>query len=317
MNLPESFVDAICSEIEGYPLSRIAETVKNVSDNYRGMKGYVSGEDEVKAYVAYRMPATFASLYYVLNKVARKIPHFKPVTLLDVGAGPATSVWASSVLFDSLTEFRLYEHEINMIQAGMRMLDFLGRDVSVEWNREDVTKDVAFYRSDIVVSSYLLNEIDEDKRESIVRRLWESTKDVLVIIEPGSKAGFGIIEECRKLLIESGGNVIGPCTHTGSCPMPKEEWCHFAARVNRPDFLRYAKGGTLPYEDEKFSYICMSKIAYECEKKDGVIVFPPRLRKGHVVLDVCTRNGIETRTYSRKDKEYYKEARKLDLGDEI
>jgi beta-phosphoglucomutase-like phosphatase (HAD superfamily) len=62
MNLPERLVDAIRREIEGYPLSEIAETARNVSNNYRGMKGFVSGEDEAKAYVAYRMPATFASL---------------------------------------------------------------------------------------------------------------------------------------------------------------------------------------------------------------------------------------------------------------
>ncbi|HOA30714.1 MAG TPA: small ribosomal subunit Rsm22 family protein [Clostridia bacterium] len=316
MNLPERLVDAIRREIEGYPLSEIAETARNVSNNYRGMKGFVSGEDEAKAYVAYRMPATFASLYYVFNKIVSKMPHFKPETLLDVGAGPATSVWASSLLFDSLTDFKLFEHEGSMIQVGKRMLEFLDGKYNIEWHGEDITRDVDFDKSDIVVSSYMLNEIDKDKRESLIKRLWESTKGVLVLVEPGSRLGFGIIDELRSLLVESGGKIIGPCTHNDTCPMPEEEWCHFAQRVNRPDFLRYAKGGTLPYEDEKFSYICVSKIEFESER-EGVIVFPPKLRKGHVILDVCTKNGIEKRTYAKKEKEVYKAAKKLNLGDEI
>ena len=266
-------------------MSEIAETARNVSNNYRGMKGFVSGEDEVKAYVAYRMPATCIPIL-CFNKIVSKMPHFKPETLLDVGWA-LPRLYGRLSLFDSLTDFKLFEHEGSMIQVGKECLILDGK-YNIEWHGEDITRDVDFDKSDIVVSSYMLNEIDKDKRESLIKRLWESTKGVLVLVEPGSRLGFGIIDELRSLLVESGGKIIGPCTHNDTCPMPEEEWCHFAQRVNRPDFLRYAKGGTLPYEDEKFSYICVSKIEFESER-EGVIVFPPKLRKGHVILDVCTK----------------------------
>ena len=317
MNLPNRLLDAINDELYGHSFSKLSETAKAVSDNYRSMTGVVKGKDEVKAYVAYRMPGTFSALHHVFDKISKRMPDFKPESLLDVGAGPGTSLWASSLVFDTLRKFSLYEHEYDMILAGKRMLEYLNEEeeYDIHWNRADITKDTTLEKMDIVVASYVLNEIDKDKRQELVKKLWECTNHVLVLIEPGSKAGFSIIDECRNLLINSGGYVIAPCTHNNSCPMEKDDWCHFSARVNRSDFLRYAKGGTLPYEDEKFSYVCLSKREYICEA-EGVVVFPPKPRKGHIILDLCTKDGIVKKTFSKKDGEVYKKARDLSLGDD-
>jgi hypothetical protein len=48
------------------------------------------------AYAASRMPACYAAVQHVLGEVAQRMPPgWRPVTMLDFGAGPATAVWAA------------------------------------------------------------------------------------------------------------------------------------------------------------------------------------------------------------------------------
>ena len=93
------------------------------------------------------------------------------------------------------------------------------------------------------------------------------------------------------------------------------DWCHFAARLARSSTHRQAKGGTLGYEDEKFSYVIMSK--NENGFSGARILRHPIKNKGHVSLKLCTQEGLCERTISKKDKELYKKARKLEWGDSL
>ena len=47
------------------------------------------------------------------------------------------------------------------------------------------------------------------------------------------------------------------------------------------------------------------------------IIRRPDLRQGHVVLDLCTTEGLERRTVSRRDGAEYRKARKLGWGDTL
>ena len=43
----------------------------------------------------------------------------------------------------------------------------------------------------------------------------------------------------------------------------------------------------------------------------------PDLRPGHVVLDLCTTDGLERRTVSKRDGAEYRKARKVAWGDTL
>jgi ribosomal protein RSM22 (predicted rRNA methylase) len=45
------------------------------------------------------------------------------------------------------------------------------------------------------------------------------------------------------------------------------------------------------------------------------VIRKPLQRSGHVLLDLCTANGLKRQTISKRDKEAYKKAVKLDWGD--
>ena len=76
------------------------------------------------------------------------------------------------------------------------------------------------------------------------------------------------------------------------------------------------KDGELGYEDEKFSYIVVSKEKLQ-NNKISRILRHPQINTGFVKVKICTENGIEEKTISKKMGEIYKKVKKLDAGDII
>ena len=108
---------------------------------------------------------------------------------------------------------------------------------------------------DIVISSYVLNEMSPKQRAEAAVRLWEKTAELLLVIEPGTPAGFSGLMEIRSLLLSKGAFVAAPCVSCGDCPLPENDWCHFTVRVQRSRLHKLIKEADVPYEDEKFSYM--------------------------------------------------------------
>ena len=50
-------------------------------------------------------------------------------------------------------------------------------------------------------------------------------------------------------------------------------------------------------------------------KYEARIVRHPEIHSGHLKLNLCSKKGYETLTYSKKNKENYKKARKSNWGD--
>ena len=84
------------------------------------------------AYLAYRAPATFAAAAAVFRQIALQRPEWRPVSLLDVGAGPGVAAWAAAEIWPSLTALTLIEAEPEMLAAGRELLpdaDWVAGDV--------------------------------------------------------------------------------------------------------------------------------------------------------------------------------------------
>ena len=51
---------------------------------------------------------------------------------------------------------------------------------------------------DLVVASYVLTEMQSDaERQQAVDMLWRQTKDVLVLVEPGTPSGSAYVRQAR------------------------------------------------------------------------------------------------------------------------
>lgn len=108
--------------------------------------------------------------------------------------------------------------------------------------------------------------------------------------------------------------MIAPCPHERSCPLRPPDWCHFAQRIARSRLHRQAKDAEVPWEDEKFSYIAVSRKTPATRAKARVIA-RPRKGSGRVTLKLCRADGSAgDQLFSRRDGAPFKRARRSDWG---
>lgn len=52
------------------------------------------GPRESIAYTAGALPSNFAAITNIMNELSKRLPDFKPASMLDFGTGPGTAIWA-------------------------------------------------------------------------------------------------------------------------------------------------------------------------------------------------------------------------------
>jgi ribosomal protein RSM22 (predicted rRNA methylase) len=147
-------------------------------------------------------------------------------------------------------------------------------------------------RADLVTATYALGELDRTDVRDVASRAWDATTGCLVIVEPGTPAGFSLIRDLRDHLIREGATLIAPCPNADACPIAGDDWCHFAARVSRSALHRQLKGGERSFEDEKFSYVVFTR-QRDLSRAAGRVVRRPVRRRRFVELSVCRAGQIE------------------------
>ena len=154
------------------------------------------------------------------------------------------------------------------------------------------------------------------ERDRLVDRLWTLTTGALVIVEPGTPAGWQRILTARARLIAAGASIAAPCPHAFACPLTPPDWCHFAERVSRSRVHRLAKGAELGWEDEKFIYVAATRLAVAANVSR--VIARPRPASGHVTLKLCRPDGTAGgEVFSRRQGEAYKAARRAGWGERL
>ena len=301
--------------MEPHDRVRLEAAATRLSETYRaggpGASRVARTTEDVAAYAAYRAPATYAAAIAVLGEISARLPGWRPSSVLDVGAGPGVASWAAATVWPDIARFTLVEAEPEMIVAGRRLAP--AALATGRWIHGDVSADVD--SADLVIASYVLGELGEGGVASLAAQLWPRTDGALALIEPGTPAGYRRIITARSALVGEGGRTAAPCPHDDACPLMGDDWCHFATRLPRSEAHRAVKGVSRGFEDEKFSYVALSRASVV--RAAGRVIRPPLVRSGHVHLDICGPDGIARRIVSRRDKELYRAARDLRWGDSI
>src|SRR5262245_66121039 len=101
MQLPRTLRATLEAEAAKYKLSELARAHERLSDAYRAGKplGRLSDVERV-AYAVARMPATYAASCAVLAEVRKRLEVMEqplaPTSLLDLGAGLGSILWAAT-----------------------------------------------------------------------------------------------------------------------------------------------------------------------------------------------------------------------------
>lgn len=316
---PLGLRQAIQQEIENTDPTELAKAVLQLIRRYKAecfSSTAIATAADQAAYLAVRMPATFGANVRVLGEIARLTDDLAVTSLLDLGAGPGTSAFAAAEVFSSLSRVTLVEGKRSLIQLGRR-LSRENQHPAIRdsvWLQQDLKNGLNFDRHDLVIISYTLNELASADAQRVILQAWDCTREILAIVEPGTPRGFASVNAARSALIAAGARLIAPCPHAKECPMAAtNDWCHFAQRVERTSMHRRLKSGALGYEDEKFSYVVVSRRVWP--RAAARIVRHPQKHGRHVQLTLCTPQGLERRTATRSQKETYKLARKVEWGD--
>ncbi|NJP28483.1 rRNA methyltransferase [Microbispora sp. SCL1-1] len=330
--LPDDLDDALEASLGRFPTTELTRSVQTLIRQYR--EGFdrsvpaLGTEAAVAAYAGYRMPATYSAVRAALRQVALLAPGFAPETQMDVGGGTGSALWAASAVWPTLRTATVLEQSPSAIAFGRRLAGHAPAVAVREarWQQAFVDRSAPAPTADLVTMSYVLGELSPAVQEDVVGTLARGAAQgaaqgaargagMLVIVEPGTPAGYARIAAARRLLAASGLHVVAPCPHDGECPIrPGQDWCHFAVRLNRTALHRRIKDGTLSFEDEKFSYVAAS--ARPSPRAESRILRHPVKRKGLVTLRLCTaEDGLADRPVSKRQGETYREARDAVWGD--
>jgi ribosomal protein RSM22 (predicted rRNA methylase) len=315
MQLPITLQIAIEKEIKSQGLGHLVEAREDLTQRYRQRaKSLMQTDAHRLAYIISRLPATYAAICKVFTAIKERAPELKIRSILDLGAGPGTAMWAAMECFPELETVTLMEKDAALASLGKRLADSAEHPAhqSASWNLIDLENAMDFPKHDLVIFSYSIGELAANKIPNLINIGWQAAEQLFVIIEPGTPIGFENIRSIRNRLIELGSHLIAPCPHQGHCPMSDGDWCHFAARVERSSIHRQLKSGKLGYEDEKFSYVAATKTAFSFPQSR--VLRHPMPRSGHVILTLCTPQGVQKPIFSKRTPEIYKQARKLEWG---
>ena len=302
--MPEQVRAAVEQRAEAVGFAALKRATQAMSCGYReGCSTVLAGlapEERVAAYLATRMPATYAAATLALRELQR----LGITSVLDIGAGAGAAALAASRWFPALDQITLLERDTALADAAQEFLP------QARILHENFLRLAAFPPHDLVVAAYSLGEAPAS---NIVSRLWQAARVALVVIEPGTSRGFAFIRDIRTQLLEAGAHMLAPCPGAGPCPMTDPDWCHFAARVERSSLHRRLKEADLNYEDEKFSYVALVRDPATLAERR--IIRRPRHQPGLIVLETCATQGLDTLRVSKRDRERFRAARRAAWGD--
>lgn len=319
MQLPPNLASAISVEVDRVDAKTLGQAATELSDAYRARRptgeNYIVTDAHRLAYATVRLPATYAAARAALAQLASAISPETINSLLDLGSGPGTAGWAAIDAFSGLTDITLIERDRGLIDLG-RTLARSSESTPLQtasWECADLSASPTLGSNDLVVCSYSIGELDARASNELIETAWSAARIALVIVEPGTVPGFNRIRDIRDQLIGLGAHVVAPCPHANDCPISGDDWCHFSQRLGRSSLHRRLKTGSMGHEDEKFSYIAVSR--HPVDTPAARVIRHPQRRPGHAHLSLCTREGLQQITVTRSARADWKRARKLSWGD--
>src|SRR4051812_7283372 len=107
--LPEALKAGIAQALRGVPSAQWMTAGRSLSDRYRAERtgtepALARGSASALGYAAVILPAAYAQLCGAMQATAARIPAWQPATMLDLGSGPGTALWAAAEQWPSIKQ---------------------------------------------------------------------------------------------------------------------------------------------------------------------------------------------------------------------
>lgn len=287
----------------------LQEHYKQMSAQYKQQKSHTATEETRAAYIAARLPATYAVVKAVITRMLYEKNVEEPLSILDLGAGPGTATMVLEDIVERPFSATLIERDQGFIQLGKDLLQG-----QYTWICANILN-IPYVQHDWVIASYSLNELPLKTQRDFIQKAFEASKQFLILIEPGTPKGFENILKARDVLIKNGAHVTLPCPHNLKCPIEgTSSWCHFSQRISRTKLHKAIKNAELGYENEKYCYLVVSKNTSISDTPR--IISTPKKHSGHLEFSLCLSDGsIGNEILSKSKCPSFKEMKKKSWGD--
>jgi ribosomal protein RSM22 (predicted rRNA methylase) len=297
----------------------LAERVTRISAIYRSggttAKAILEEEDAL-AYALYRLPATYAATLHALGRLAERAPDLAPRRMLDLGAGLGTASLAARALWPQMAENVLLDRSAPFLALARRLAGAALSEAEIVSGDISAPPDLGA-PFDLVVASYALTEIAEERLGLALDAAWRSCSGALVLVEPGTPRDHARLMRMRARLVAAGARISAPCPHSAPCPLAAPDWCHFSVRLARSRDHKLLKGADVPFEDEKFAYLVATREESAIAPAPARLLARPEVLKHGLRIKLCATAGIEEVTVAKRDKSAFAPIKKKDWGDEV
>jgi ribosomal protein RSM22 (predicted rRNA methylase) len=325
IELPDELRGAVERALGGQPQARWLRAAQELSERYRDPRPgapaqpLASGPQQALGYAAMILPATYAQMRGAVAAAAARAPAWQPRSLLDLGSGPGTALWAALAQWPGLQQIAAWEREAAFIALGRDLARGASHPAlaAARWRQQDLRESEWGQpeRYDLVVLGHVLNELDDADRRAVVAQAWQRTAGLLLIVEPGTSAAFPVVRAAREQLLAEGAHTLAPCVHDRACPLAGD-WCHFPQRLRRPEFQRRARGAPSIWEDSKFSYAAMARFGPD-RPAWGRVIREPTSNKAYAEVQISAAAGVLRYRALKRHRDAFRAARDLAWGDAL
>ena len=200
MDLSASLREAVDAALEGVALDELRRASDRLTVRYRSETRdgalHIADDLAARAYLAVRMPATYAAIRASFAAAAQLRPDFAPRSHARCRCRSRHGRVRRTRLLDERGECR--------IGGGEPCHPALGRAIAAaaftrkrQLERARCHQDIGNAKTeqahDLVVLGYLLDELPPPALAPLIERLWNATAGMLIAVEPGTPAGWSRI----------------------------------------------------------------------------------------------------------------------------
>ena len=310
MILPVDLQEKINSLYSSINKQVLTDSRKGLTSRYKQTKesgkSLIDSKTDGIVYAISRMPATYCVVHTLLDLLIEQGFIEDVSTVFDVGSGTGAGYFATKdVLPDA--EISLFERDMNMTQTFKQ----LEENKAVQ--RFDFIKDEFESKADLVMTSYVFSEMNEEGRVNSVKKMIDASNKYVLLIDTGTPRTYENFMKIKRLVKEWGWSVVAPCG-TDKCGL-KNDYCQFYARVERSSLQKMAKDASLSYEDEKNFYLLLAK--NNVKKEGSRVIRRPTIKTNVTELKVCDFNGVREVFVTKKNKDIYKKSKKVKINELI
>lgn len=327
-NLPTPLSHAVSKTLSDVNTRVVLAHAQSLHDRYMTpspdhKSPILRGPNDMLAYLSLRFPATYAQIYAALSQIKERIPDWQPKSVLDLGAGPATGIFAAYGVWPTITSSTAVDQEQYFLSLGSHLFHDSKTPVNVNWQKKRIDQWIQESPGsyDLIIVANVLNELPTGLKHEFLEKLSHIKNAVIVLLEPGTRHGYEIIQSATKKIIPTA-PLIAPYIENNFIESQKY-WILFSQRFIRPEFLRLVRQSmrdsdlmASDWEETKYSYVAFGDISVT-HQPYAVCIGPVERYHGYLQLPALTKNGVEKIKVMKRHKELYSFAKNIKWGETI